>query len=149
MSGFTGDIILNLLDPNSPSKHTHTRTHTQDRTLTLRGDEMVGSMVALKERREMTCWVSHLSHTQLCVSPFSCHHLTRSLTVPCCVLLLSDLLLTRVFAFVAATRSHTLLRPHHEKNDNKKNVNKSVKTWLLQQGLFKSSQLKEQYLDPS
>lgn len=43
------------------------------RILTLSGDEVVGSMVALKERRGTTCWASHL-HTEhsctWCVSDF-------------------------------------------------------------------------------
>lgn len=56
-----------------------THTHTQYSfagILTLSGDEVVGSMVALKERRGMTCWVSHLRIRHSCmggclsVSPF-------------------------------------------------------------------------------
>lgn len=58
-------------------KHTQTRTNTEGEKhtlhslagrLTLSGDEVVGSMVALKESRRMTCWVSRrcAPQAQLC-----------------------------------------------------------------------------------
>lgn len=58
-------------------KHTQTRTNTEAEKhtlhslagkLTLSGDEVVGSMVALKESRRMTCWVSRrcAPQAQLC-----------------------------------------------------------------------------------
>lgn len=62
--------------PESTHKHKHSH-YSLAGILTLSGDEVVGSMVALKERRGMTCWVSHLRLRHSCmggylsVSPFS------------------------------------------------------------------------------
>lgn len=79
MSRLIGFIIFNLLHRNRRScMHIHINTHfSLAGILTLSGDEVVGSMVALKERRGMTCWVSHLRLRHSCmegclyISPFS------------------------------------------------------------------------------
>lgn len=68
--------------PESTQKYKHSH-YSLARILTLSGDEVVGSMVALKERRGMTCWVSHLRLRHSCIGgylsvsplslPFSLH----------------------------------------------------------------------------
>lgn len=72
MSSIIGLIIINLLhraermlsilETHTQTHTTHTNTEAEKHTLhslagklTLSGDEVVGSMVALKESRRMTC----------------------------------------------------------------------------------------------
>lgn len=85
MSSIIGLIIINLLhraermlsilETHTQTHTTHTNTEAEKHTLhslagrlTLSGDEVVGSMVALKESRRMTCWVSRrrAPQAQLC-----------------------------------------------------------------------------------
>lgn len=72
MSRIVGWIIFNLLNFNKRYSlywiPAHTITHhSLAGILTLSGDEVVGSMVALKQRRGMTCWVSDLHHRHSCM----------------------------------------------------------------------------------
>lgn len=73
---------LNPLTQSHTQTHTHTH-HSLAGILTLSGDEVVGSMVALKERRGMTCWVSHLRLRHSCTGG----SLTLFLPLPLCILI--------------------------------------------------------------
>lgn len=137
MSRLIGWIIFNLLHRDkgcsSPCTiHTHTHKHySLAGILTLSGDEVVGSMVALKEKRAMTCWVSHLCLRHSCMEGVSLCHPFPSLRL--CFLLsywptlcngelyflynfpaLSGLLLTldHLFALWDSTESLEQLRQH-------------------------------------
>ena len=106
--------VLTILNP----PHTHTHTHNSlAGILTLSGDEVVGSMVALKERRGMTCWVIRLPLRHSCMR--GCLSVSPSFLFSPSSFLHSALLLTHtqqlwnLFSRVVPALSDLLLTTDH------------------------------------